>query len=515
MKKFYSFGMVVFTAVCILAVLCSSVYAARKDTVRVALRYDPGTINILELKQGSDITVALAVNEGLMGVDAKTGKRTPLLIESYQVLPNKKDIKMVLKKGICFSTGDSLTATDVQWTYKQVANPKNANIMAGPVDDIESVEVVDDRTLIFHFFEPYAPWQELMWIGICSKKYYDRVGPDQFRKHPAGTGVFKFVSRKIGESVLMEVNRNYWDKKKALPNFRYLEFVTVPDDQTRQAMLETGELDIVNDLLPHQLKRLQANKRVKVKRCTNVPSMIGLGGRVYGDPIMKDRNFTHAVSHAINRQEIVDKIFLGEGYPLYLFASRSELGYDPKFKMEFNPKLAKEYLRKSTYKAGHPIMVTYSSGVPNSALVAAALQQYMKAIGVNAQIRQLEAGTEATYTRNRDPKIGAYVLYSWAGGRDPSTRLMLTLKSTSPYASYINRPRQKELNEAVDAQAGELDVKKRLKLLRKIHDLILEDGDGIILYGLNMIYATSDRVDFSWTPEEAILLNLDTVKLLK
>jgi peptide/nickel transport system substrate-binding protein len=387
--------------------------------------------------------------------------------------------------------------------------------MAGPVDEVESIEVIDDRTLIFHFYEPYAAWQELMWMGICSKRYYDRVGPDKFRKHPVGSGVYKFVSRRIGESIKLEVNRNYWDKKVSLPNFKYLEFVIVNDDQTRQAMLETGELDIVYDLLPHQLKRLKLNKRVKIKRCSNVPSMFALAGKVYADPIMRDRNFTHAVQCAINRQEIVDKIFMGEGYPLYMFASRSELGYDPEIKFEFNQEKAKEYLKKSSYKPGYPIMVTYTSGVPNAALVAAAVQQYMQAIGITTQIRQLEAGTEATYTRNRDPRIGAYVLYAWAGGRDPSTRLMLTLKNTSPYSSYDDRPRQKELNELVDAQAAELDVKRRLELLSRLHELMMEDGDSVSLYGLNMIYATSDRVGYSWTPEESFPINLDTIRVVK
>ena len=134
-----------------------------------------------------------------------------------------------------------------------------------------------------------------------------------------------------------------------------------------------------------------------------------------------------AFTYAINRQEIVDKIFLGEGYPMYMFASRSELGYDPSIVYEFNPDRARELVKKSSYKPGTPIILTYTSAIPNAGLVAATIQNYMKDVGVTIKLQKLEAGLQATYARNRDPREGHMSMYAWAGGRDPSTRLLLTL----------------------------------------------------------------------------------------
>ncbi len=522
MKKDYFCRILAFLIVLAIGIPAAMSYAAPKDTVRVGISYDPSTVNMLEMKTGIDIPVILTMHEGLMATDRITGKRIPGLAESIQVMPNPKDIKIKIRKGARFHTGEPVTAADVKWTYQQCMNPQNTNMMAGPLDDIESIDVLDDHTLVFHFYEPYAAWQELMWIGICSKKYYDSVGPEKFRKNPVGSGVFKFVERKVGESVTLAVDQNYWDVKglkqtyKAdLPNFKYLQFVTVPDDQSRLAMLETGELDIVGEILPHQLKSLQKNKRVRIKRIDNVPSLFGIAHKTFADPIMKDKNFGHAIMHAINRQEIVDKIFLGEGYPLYMYASKTELGYDPKIKFEFNPQKAKEYLKKSSYKPGYPIVLTYTNIIPNAPLVAASIQQYLQNIGITVKLRQLEGGTAATYNRNRDPQIGGLLLYSWAGGRDPSLRLLLSTKSTSPYAAYPDRPRKEEMNALIDAQARELDVKKRAGMLKKIHEIILEYTSNTSLYGLNMIYATSDRVEYNWTPQEAFIFNLQFVKVLK
>jgi len=506
----------------LLAVPCALVFAGGGDTVRVAINYDPSTLNILEMKVGNDLPVILAMHENLITSNPATGERVLGLAESVEVLSNPKDIKIKIRKTSRFHTGDPVTAHDVKWTYQQCVDPKNANMMAGPLDEIESIEVVDDYTLVFHFWEPYAAWRELMWVGICSQKYYDKVGLEVFRKHPVGSGIFKFVERKVGESVTLEVVQDYHGYKRLKddfnidkPNFKYLQFVTVSDDMTRLAMLQTGELDIVSDISPHQVKNLQTNKRVKVKSSDKVPSLIAFAAAPYADPLMKDPYLGMAMRHAINRQEIVDKIFLGEGYPLYRFCSRPELGYDPAVVFDFNPEKAKEYLKKSSYKPGYPLMLTYTSMVPNAALVAAALQQYLQNIGMTITLRQLEEGVAATYSRNKDPKMGPLRLYSWAGGRDPSIRLLLTLMSTSPYASYTDRPKQKELDALVLAQARELDVKKRLELLNKIHAILSEDAVGQILFGLNMIYATSDRIQYTWTPDEAFLFNVHTIQLVK
>ena len=222
-----------------------------------------------------------------------------------------------------------------------------------------------------------------------------------------------------------------------------------------------------------------------------------------------------AFSYAINRLEIVDKIFLGEGYPLYMFASKSELGYDPKIKYEFNPDKARKLIQQSSYKPGTPIILSYTSAVPNSQLVAATIQDYMKNVGVTMKLQQLEAGTQATYSRTRDPREGHLTLYAWAGGRDPSTRLILTLPSTSIYNAWKTRKKQKEIDELTFAQARETDKKKRLAILSRIHQLLREEPAGPVLFGLNEIYAMTDRIDYDWLPMEAFLFNLQRIKVLK
>ncbi len=304
-------------------------WAQLKDaTVNVALNVDPSTINMLEFKTGVELIPMLHIGSSLLGVDPVTGEydvtRAGVLSESMTVMENGKDIKFVLKKGFRFHDGSPVTAHDVLFTYEQCANPANANIMGGPLDEIEEIEVLDDHTLIFRFYEPYAPWKDLLWIGITSEKYYEKAGRNKFRKHPLGSGPFRFVERSIGEYITLEANEQHPEA----PKFKRLKLWVVPDEITRLSMLETGELDLIEQVLPLNIKRLERNRQIKIKRESRVQSLSAIAGKPENYPILKDRKFAMAVQMGINRREIVDKIFYGEGYPLYQWVTKIELGYD-------------------------------------------------------------------------------------------------------------------------------------------------------------------------------------------
>ncbi len=494
-------------------IAAASLVAVPKDEVRVALTYEPSTINVLEMRTGIDIPVVLHMHDALMTSDPKTGKRTvkDSLSESITIMPDNKSIRIKLRKGFVFHTGDPVTARDVKFTYEQVINPENANMMANMFDEIDEIEVIDDYNLVIHMYESYAPWRELMWIGTASERYYERVGREKFRKNPVGSGPFKFVRRKSGEYVELE---RFDTHPVYQVEYKTLRFMIVPDEVSRMAMLETGEMDIVSDILPHQVKRLQRNRDIVIKREPTYPSLIGLAGKPDNYPVLQDPYVSQAMSRAINRQEIVDRIFLGEGYPLYMYASKSELGYEPDYRVPYDPEAARRLLKKSSYKPGDPVILTYTSQVPNANMVAAMVQHYLIRVGFTVKLQRLEAGVQATYSRNRDPREGHLSLFSWGGGRDPSARLFLSAVSDSDYSSWTTRPKGKEIDALVKAQAREMDQGKRVKLLAKIHEYLRTPAVGPILFGTNMIYAHSARIDYNWAPLDAFIFNLHRIKMV-
>jgi peptide/nickel transport system substrate-binding protein len=484
---------------------------------------------MLEFKVGIDLPVILHIHEGLMASDPVTGKRANGLASSFTVLKNRKDIKVKIEKGHTFHNGDPVTAHDVKWTFLQCADPVNGNIMAGPVSEIEDIEIIDDHNFIFRFYEPYGPWDDMMWIGICSKKYFDTVGRDEFRVKPIGSGPFKFIDRKPASSVTLEAFENYrykafvHDKKtkkviktvRKKVDYKTLKFLIVQDQVTQVAMLETGEVDLITSVMPHFVDRLKRNKNVVIKRESEIPSLTGLSIKPDNFPVLKDHNLRLALRHAIDKQAIVDRVFQGEGYPLYQYCSKGELGYDPNVKFEYDPEKSRKLVKASSYVPGDPMILTYTSAVRSAPLVATIVQKYLEDIGLTVKLQQLEPGVQATYTRTRDKREGHMTLYTWDGGRDPNLRLMMSVISDSEYSSWTTRPDKEILDELILQQKSETDRTKRLALIKKVYAQMRKHPGGNILFGLNMIYAMRDRIDWDYPKNEGFAFHLNRIKIIK
>ncbi|MCJ7773046.1 MAG: ABC transporter substrate-binding protein [Desulfobacterales bacterium] len=481
------------------------------DTVRVAFPSFPSSANILEPTGGSIIFVPL-LHQSVLGLHPKTGQYVNDLAESVTIMPSKKDIMIKLRKGPKFTTGDPVTAYDTKFTHDQVLDPSNANIFASFAQEIEDYEVIDDYTYIVHFYEPYGPWRQLLLHGVCSKNYYDKVGKEKFRENPVGSGPFRFVKSYKGEKYVLEAVENHHDKKIA---YKTLELISVPDEMTRLAMLETNELDLVYNILPHQLERIKKNPRIKIKKTDQYPSLIGITGNMRQFPIMEDKKLRMAMQMGVNRQEIVDQVLMGEGYPLYQDASKIEMGYNPNFKIEFNPVKARDLVKASNYETGTPLIMSYNNMVPMAEVVAQIFQQYMKNIGVTIKLQRLEPIVSATYSRNKDKRLGHMNLYSFAPGVDPYFRLMLTIVSDGPYSPFPNRQNQDQLDKLCYAQAREPDNEKRLAILKNIQTLISQDPASVKLFGIYMIYAMRDHIDYTWVPRASVPAALYDIKIVK
>lgn len=508
----------------------AAVFADTNDTVTVALNISPSTVNVLESKNGMDI-VMQHMHENLMTSDSVNGNLEYSLANTITIMPNGKDIKVTIEKNHTFHTGDPLTAHDVKWSYEQAVHPQNAHFFAASIEEIEDIEIINDHTIIFHYYEPFAPWKENMWIGLCSKKYFEKVGRDEFRKKPVGSGPFRFVSRKVGDHVIMEAHEGYtypvnvYDKTKTKVirrkvsrkkvEYKTLKLLTVVDPITRIDMLKTGEVDLIYSILPQDAKQLRSNKHITIKKESNVPSFYALATKPRLFPVMKDQKFQQALAHAINRQEIIDKVFLGEGYPMYMYASKSELGYDPAITIKFDPDKARQLVKESSYKPGDPIILTFTSAVPSSRIIAPIIQNYLKNVGITVTLQQLESTVQETYARNRDNREGHMTLYAWAGGRDPHMRILLTVPSDSLYTAYPGRPSKEILDKLVIQQQRELNPQKRLAILKKIHAILTKEPSSVPLYGLNLIYAMRSRIDYHWTPKAPLPFNLHHIKMKK
>src|SRR5215218_8781066 len=164
----------------------------------------------------------------------------PSLAESWSESPDKLSYEFKLRQGVKFHNGDPFTAEDVKFSFERA---KGAQLKG----KVKEVQIVDPHTVRIVLNEPWADfmtaygtlWSAAAWI--TPKNYFEKVGPDGFKKHPIGLGPYKFVSQRQGLELVLEADENYWRK---MPSVKRLVFQSVPEATTRLAMLRRGEVDL-------------------------------------------------------------------------------------------------------------------------------------------------------------------------------------------------------------------------------------------------------------------------------
>lgn len=175
------------------------------------------------------------------------GLFTPSLAESWTISPDARVYEFKLRKGVKFHNGDLMTGDDVIfsfWRYRA----SHAKIIH---DKTEKVEAVNPYLVRFHFKRPFPDFLEYLVMGTTSigwvvpKKYVEKVGEAEYKRHPIGAGPYKFVEFMAGTRLVAEAFDGYWRK---VPNIKRIELHTILEPGTRMTMVKRGEVDIATFL---------------------------------------------------------------------------------------------------------------------------------------------------------------------------------------------------------------------------------------------------------------------------
>src|SRR5262245_8768305 len=180
----------------------------------------------------------------------------PGLAESWSVSPDGLVYDFVLRKGVKFHNGDTVTAEDVKFSLERYRGAASKALK----ENVAAVETPDPGRVRIRL---KRPWPDFMtfYLGatgaawIVPKKYVEKVGDEGFKKAPVGAGPYKFVSYTPGVELVLEAFDQYWRKA---PNVKRVILKSIPDETTRLAALKRGEVDIAYNLrgeLAQEIKR--------------------------------------------------------------------------------------------------------------------------------------------------------------------------------------------------------------------------------------------------------------------
>lgn len=348
--------------------------------------------------------------DGLMDYKPGTTELVPDLAESYEISEDGKTFTFKLRDGAAFTNGRAVTADDVKYSIERVLDPATQSPGAGFFGSIDTIEVVDPKTIRFNLSRPDATFLHVMALNfahVVPKEEVEKYGAD-FGKNPVGSGAYKMAEWTTGQRLVLEKNADYW--KEGVPSLDKVTFEFGQEPNVALLRLQRGEVDVLGDGIPPA-------QFLEVKNDAQYAGQIVEGGQLHTGYVTMNVNtkpfddvrVRQAVNMAINKDRIV-RIINGRAVPANQPLPPSMPGYIKDLKgFAYDPEGAKKLLADAGLADGFTTELFVYNTDPNPR-IAQAIQQDLAAIGINAEIKSLaQANVIAAGGDGSAPMI-------WSGG---------------------------------------------------------------------------------------------------
>ncbi len=433
---------------------------------------------------------------GLLQRDAQMNPQ-PDLAERWET-PDALTYIFHLRRGVHFHDGRALTATDVKFTFDSILSGAIKTPKRGAFRMVASVEAPDDFTIIFRLKEPFASF---LWnlvrpaVGIVPAN-----ASADFAQHPVGTGPFRFVSARQDDEVILDCNRDYFGDR---PRIDRVRFRIVPDATVRALELRKGAADIaLNSLSPDTVPALARMSGLKVTQQPGT-NLVYLAFN-FDDPILARREVRQALAYATDRAQLVKYLMRDQARPADTLLPPNHWAFAPDIRhFDYDPARAEQLLDAAGFPRkknapgpadGTRLQLTLKTSTDElSRLLAAALQDQWRRVGVDLQVRSLEFATLSS-----DIVRGTFQIFTlrWIGANnDPDIfEFVFHSQKIPPNGANRGRYRNPQLDTLLDLARVEMDRTKRRALLADAQKIIAENQPYLTLWYLDNVCVHRSRV---------------------
>lgn len=418
----------------------------------------------------------------------------PGIATKWEVSAGWKYMDYFIRTDVKFSDGTPLTMDDIIYSLNKYRDEPKFVFGAMWRRTIKNFEVISPTHLRVHFNTADQGFIGRLWwsTGIMPKAYREKVGDKGFADKPMGSGPFTWDSYKQDRWIKVKARAEHF---RQAPFVKSVKVVFVPEHSTRLAMLKTGEAHIVDSLLPAHVKQVEkaSNTRVMWNK------FVSGGILFYGDLLdMKtpspfhDIRVRRAVSLAINRKAITEKVLFGASEPWGDVLAPITLGYDPSLKpTPYDPEKAKRLLKEAGYPNGFETTIT----VQTTDIIAEALAASLLSVGIKAKVVKMEPG--AYYGNFFPRKLRGIIPY--VGWYDPEIQAPADLMDF-----YLKgMPHAYATSDEIDAAIKEGMYSENDDQLfasgRKISKIIRESEYTTFLWATHSALGLSDKI-LEWKP---------------
>jgi peptide/nickel transport system substrate-binding protein len=466
-----------------------------KLTVAQHFALDPGWLDPLEhIYALTQQTYDYLVHDALIK-PMPQGETTYSLAEHAEMTADFRKAAFRLRPGLKFHDGQPLTTADIKWTYE---NYKGAHAKIFR-DKLEQIQIVDDRTIVFQFKEPFLEFMELYNGGVSGigwvipKHYYEKVGREGFKARPIGAGPYKFVSQQAGVQMDFEAWEDYW---RRTPATKTIVVKGIRDNAARLAAMQTGELDLAFGMTGKVFSQVAADKNLRWVPNFTGPWWLMFPGYNEPESPFRDKRVRQAVSLAINREFLVRQETDGVGKVWGNWISpenRDALKGDGKDLPvpEFNVEKARQLLTQAGFPNGFEFE-WFVPFVPYFDMGERILTD-LRAVGIRGKLQSLEGPAfrakigqgrkgfpgNRTIVQNIDPR---------PGGAKAGVGIYAVCGSPS---SLVCEPHIEKLWARHQATT---DLEERDRLIKSIQRILIEEYYFVPIYWNPFVHAVGPKV---------------------
>ncbi len=449
----------------------------------------------------------------------------PGLAERWRVSPDGKEYTFFLRKGVKWHSNklfkptrdmnadDIIFAIERQWKesnpYFKVTSANHSYFGDMGMDKLlKSVEKVDNMTLKITLNKAEAPFLSdfaMEYAGIQSKEYADAMlkagTPEKIDQEPIGTGPFYLVQYQKDAIIRYKAFPDYYAGKAKIDD---LIFAITPDASVRWAKLQKGECHVMPYPNPADLPAMRADPKITVLEQPG----LNVGYLAYNTTKkpFDDVRVRKAINMAINKQAVIDAVYLSTGIPAINPIPPTMWSYNKNIKDDpFDQAAAKKLLAAAGYPNGFatdlwamPVQRPYN---PNAKRIAELMQADLAKIGVTAEIKSFEWGEYRKRMQAGEHQMG---MLGWTGDNgDPDNFLnnLLGCDAAKANGSNVAKWCYKPFEDLVQKAKVVSDPAERTKLYMQAQVIFKEQAPWFtIAHAVQLKPVRKEVIDLKLSP---------------
>jgi len=383
---------------------------------------------------------------------------------------NPQEVLMTLREGVTFHDGSPFNAKSVKYQIDWIRDPSSKTWDASWLAQLDTVEVVDDRTLRWKFKAPWAGFNGVManvpGYVMSAKALQDDV--DKYDNQPQGTGPYVLEEASPGNYLKLKRNPNWWFAKASgnpdMPYFDGILVTIIPDPAVRLANLRAGQLDaLVLDKSQYAVAKIDPELNVHRFPGNHLAALSFNNTK----SVFQDIRLRKAVSHAIDRQALIAGTQFGLARLASCMYPDDHWCHNPNLKpVAYDPDLSKKLLSEAGYGGGLTVK-GYFSNTTMGQTIAEAVKGMLAQVGIDWQVELLAPAAATSRMQKMDYDLAQG---GWIFIYDPD--LMPTGLYHPDGGFNFGRSKNEAAIALIEAGRKEIDREKRRAIYWQLEEVL-------------------------------------------